>query len=231
VAYLGPKLGSLFHQSETLTPTFLLSPTASQASTLRDLLNNAACRRGCWQGIEPGVTSLSQLKMLWQKEGIKSDVFVPPGGDENNAIYTWILDNRFPFVNPNPSERTVMATVSKGVVAQLLVPIYICASQVINEYGHPSQVAKHEQFYYLPYHEQGLIFHINMNIYPKWVNAVFFVPEDKFEQFVVSPLNDALLKWDEAKDTLIGRCDGHEIFGLRCACGGKLRIEEGRGNP
>jgi WD40 repeat protein len=117
----------------TATPTAAPSPAASPS--LREVFNAPTCAVSCWQGIEPGVTTQSQLDELLSTNNISPTVL---SLGNSVYLYSWFLNTEDPYIDTQGGIFPIQTIIGLGLVNQISVPVNISLTQVIAEYGSPA---------------------------------------------------------------------------------------------
>jgi hypothetical protein len=169
------------------------------------MFSDVRCKRACWRGIESGVTTVLALRRYWKQIGatptVNSGVSVP---DADNATITWYAKD-YPFAPTKPSANLVGVTTWKGKVIQMEIPVEICVSQIVDEFGQPAQIGLFDQTYYLMYPKSGLIFPINLVSTPYQIVPTILTSEASYKNFSDAP-DLPRVSWQEVSKHLLGKC-------------------------
>lgn len=178
--------------------------------SLSTLVLDARCRQSCFDGLEPGLTTLVTLKAYWKRLGVAPNMPDVYRSDENNAVYSWTIEDIPPFITAGKLNNEVSATVYDAVVDQVIVPITPCVSEVTVEFGEPGSVLVNEdqETYYLLYPELGLAFYVSAvdSSFSGRVNAVFFISKLSFPAFMKRPESERLVNWSVVSSRLTAGC-------------------------
>ncbi len=175
---------------------FLLSRGGNRGvapSTLHSLLNGEMCERACWLGIEPGVTDQPMVNSIFANEGI--EFYEVPLPEPENGVYE--------FTVPGGQDVQGMVTFLERVVNQVALPLDVCISQVVTEYGEPAEVETSDRFYYLLYPDIGLIFSVDGRSDITRVATVLVVSDSIIEGYSEGSVSP---NWDELKHDFAGEC-------------------------
>jgi hypothetical protein len=155
----------------TATPSRGLSPTATMqinastddVRTLRNLLSYPGCERTCFMGIEPGKTTLQEVKDFFAVHHVVYKVSRGIGEtDDNNARFDWYLDTTLPFPSlPDPYPSSI--TFENGIVSSVQLARDVPLTTVISTYGSPQRLfgITTSQDYDLAYPQIGLSFYVS----------------------------------------------------------------------
>jgi len=146
----------------TATPTVTTTLTPTPATpTLLELLSAPSCSIACFLGIEPGVTTKSEMEAILNERGIAYE-FYPIGRGGHITSYNLSINNLSPFM-PNSTGNSTPAGVMLGddIVEQVDISlINVTVSDVLAAYGAPEVVGKTGAFV-LVYPSRGLVFFIS----------------------------------------------------------------------
>jgi hypothetical protein len=163
-------------------------------SPLRSFLGSERCERACWLGIEPGVTDQTTVNTIFANEDIEfSEVPLP---EPENGIYDFMLSD-----GQNIPGRV---TFLERVVNQVLLPLNVCVSQVVAEYGEPAQVETSDLFYYFLYPDIGLIFSVDGRFDATRIATVLIVSDSIIEGYTEGSISP---NWSEFEDDFARECD------------------------
>jgi hypothetical protein len=145
--------------SQSATPTLL------PADTLQSVFAPSQCQRGCWMGIEPGVTSRNEVESILNSLNINyiSESYGHTT-DPDPEAYSWIPNQNLPYIDNNNGKWKAIVYFNQdtNIASQITIPINISLSQVISEYGNPSWILyTPDGVYDLVYPHHGLSFLIN----------------------------------------------------------------------
>lgn len=180
--------------SSTTMPSPTVTPTPNgQSTNLRDVFSAPTCQRACWLGIQPGVTTKSQVQTILSSNGIAYEVKLELGLGANPADnpFGWIPDDTLPFIDTQDGKREVRIYFQQDVVQGVYLPVDISLSTVLAEFGSPDQVRQtNAQAFELTYPAIGVTFLIGqtdtnrvvtLNLWSELAEAQFLeVPNSPF---------------------------------------------------
>ncbi|HEX2906212.1 MAG TPA: hypothetical protein VHO69_05085 [Phototrophicaceae bacterium] len=172
----------------------LLSP---EGQALRDLLSGPNCQHVCFDGLEPAVTTLDEVKTYFAERGINYTVYEGIGNlPEKDSIHYW-KPVGVPFID---SAETISSDIgyANGIVMRLEVLIKIPISAVLEVYGNPVDVQYDDGGrYYLIYPDLGLTFQANAPDLDNTVAVLISTPDLIKEVFLNPPLHPSLQECPE----------------------------------
>ncbi len=158
----------------------LIVPSSGQPPSLRSVFNHPDCVRACWLGIEPGVTTQTEVQNITTSLGINYQVVIFSNDGEANGLYQWIPDETQPFINVDNVLDVVSIRFAGGVVSQIKLPVSIPLSMVISEYDAPIRVQEITgNTLELLYPNEGLIFTTNFG--NQTITHLTLISADMFE--------------------------------------------------
>jgi hypothetical protein len=164
-------------------------PLSPEGQALRDLLGGPNCQYSCFDGLEPTVTTLDEVKTYFAERGINYAVYEGAGNlPEKDSIHYWKPID-VPFIDP---AETISSEIgyANGIVMRLDVMIKIPISAVLEVYGNPVDVQYDDGGrYYLIYPEFGLIFQANFPDLGNTVAVWIRTPDLIKEMFPSPPTN------------------------------------------
>lgn len=138
--------------------TLMLTP--SEMPTLLELLSAPSCSIACFLGIEPGVTTKSEMEAILNERGIAYESH-PIGRGGHITSYNLSFDNLSPFINSTGIPTPAGVMLGDDIVEQIDISlINVTVSDVLAAYGAPEVVGKTGAFV-LVYPSRGLVFFIS----------------------------------------------------------------------
>jgi hypothetical protein len=158
------------------------------------LLSSETCTRACWEDIEPGVTTQSTVREMLSDKGIEYSVSTSGGVFDDGGIYTWPLES-------TSSEEDVSVFFTDGVVVQIILPMNMCLSRVINDIGIPDEATTANGIVSLVYFDKGLSFGGDFNTLK--TSIVFLFDKTIRENFKLGTLKQ---DWDQIAELISSPC-------------------------
>ncbi len=138
------------------TPTPTTTPTGQY---LISVLKPAGCTTTCFIGIQPGVTTQSEVKAIFASRNIQYTVDTGINNDEPNGIYSWNMPTTVLNFSANDGTPVfAFITFSKGIVRQVVVGLSIPVKTIVAAFGQPDAFKTDDSAYYMFYPQQGVIF-------------------------------------------------------------------------
>jgi len=107
---------------------------ASAQTSLRELFNASSCAISCWLGIQPKVTTTSQLESILLQQGINYTVNEI---DQFESQYSLEMSG-LSYIDTRNGTYGVSLSVVNGIVVEINLPVNIPLQQIVQEYGAPS---------------------------------------------------------------------------------------------
>lgn len=126
--------------------------TPSETDILRALFADE-CLMPCFMGIEPGVTTLQEIELYLQQEGIS----YRKGGSIEAAILEWELPEQ-EFVTDGAFVPFITVIFSDDIVFKLFGPLNVHRDTVIEVFGSPHQITNSDGVYYMIYPNHNISF-------------------------------------------------------------------------
>jgi hypothetical protein len=168
-----------------------------QVSPLRAVFNPPECSRACFFGIQPGITTRTQLYSLLSASGIPYEEIPSALGLESTPETTPVFwrDNRAPSV-VNTSWTRVVAYFVDNVVHGLVIPMVESpVSTIITEYGMPQQLySLGERHFRIVYASSGIAF--NFDSAEDRVYQTHLFSDTDGAAFYIVPPDDPILVTD-----------------------------------
>ena len=161
--------------ADVLSATPTLTPTATpNAQDLISLLKPAGCTTTCFIGIQPGVTTQSEVKAIFASQGVQYTIDAGINNDEPNGAYYWNMSTTGINFSTDDGSTLLYGTVtfSKGIVRQLAVGLNIPVKTIVAALGQPDAFKTDDGDYYMFYPQQGGIFVIRT--YPSLSHTTSF---------------------------------------------------------
>jgi hypothetical protein len=192
LALLAILAGGLFLYIFVSRGRFLAVP-----NTIHGLLSRGDCDRACWLGIKPGDTDQATVKAIFLNEGIAYFELSLP--EPENGAYQFSLSGRQNVLG--------MVSFTNGIVNQVLLPLDVCVSRAVEEYGEPAGVQESDNYFYLFYPNDGIVFSVNGDIDTTRISVAYLL-RDVVPGFTQKPLS---YNWNDFKDKFAGQCDGSAV--------------------
>jgi hypothetical protein len=130
---------------------------SDDAQLLRDLLTSPNCNIACYKGLEPLVTTLSDLELFFNNNNLDAE-WVTSG--ESFGFYYWTPSNVPFYVS---TRGRLGAAFSNGVLVQMDIPLDISTSTIIEAFGEPDDIKEEDEgaIYHMIYENEGLLFLYN----------------------------------------------------------------------
>ena len=127
--------------------------------SLQDVFNPSSCQRTCWLGIQPGITSDNELRVILDNYDLEYSI----SSIDSTLFYSVVITDisTFPFVEQD----IVSISVSNSGVYEIYIPLRdVLVSTVIDEFGAPTRVLEkaipdsNEKAIEIIYDENNIIF-------------------------------------------------------------------------
>ena len=143
----------------SITLQFSFGDTGYSEYSLRQIIRGDSCPSDCWQDIEPGVSTLSNVDDLLRNISIHPYI---GRNIENGSPITYGWEYPETILLPDESERqrhVVTSFSGNGTVLRVIILTDLCLTTVVSEYGvpevilesaygYPSLVYAHEHLYF-----------------------------------------------------------------------------------
>jgi len=134
-----------------------LSAQTSESQQLHDLLTSPNCQRACFLGIQPGLTTQAEVRSLLASMNIQYRVYSgQASNNEANGTYYWVPNSSTPFMFGGE----VSVRFTNNIATQILIPMSVLVSTILDTYGNPVGMGSGDGNYYLEYPPQGLVFRV-----------------------------------------------------------------------
>jgi WD40 repeat protein len=161
----------------------------SEAQTLRDLLSYPTCQRTCFMGIEPGVTTQTEVQKVFSDQNISYTVFAGIQDDrEENGIYYGTGKRNIPFLSQHGGILESDVLFKDGIAGSIHLLMDIPISVILKAYGQPAIFTVDDGDYWLIYPAERLAFQVRDFISTENANLVFIMTDDVLlEAFINTP--------------------------------------------
>ncbi len=121
------------------TPAPTTTPTAQD---LISVLKPAGCTTTCFIGIQPCVTTQSEVKAIFASRGVQYTIDAGINNDEPNGAYYWSMSTTGMNFSTDDGSTLLYGTVtfSKGIVRQLAVGLSIPVKTIVAAFGQPNEL-------------------------------------------------------------------------------------------
>jgi hypothetical protein len=134
------------------------------------------------------------------------DVHVIEGmGNEGYAVYSWEPPADWTIVDDNENIGSAIVVFAEGTVSSVKLPVDVCVSTVVSEYGVPAKVHEWADEVVLIYPDHGVVF--DGSAYVRTLNRVSAVYLAADEDILASLDNDYLQDWSDIADGFSGECE------------------------
>src|SRR5690606_27290489 len=148
-----------------LISLFMILPLAENAAaqtTLRDVLSSEGCGIACYMGIEPGITTQSELEKELDELNIDYDLSVI-GSAGLITTYSFYPDSLSPFIMDGSA---VSVTLGGDQVEEIFLRLSdVAVVDILEWYGAPAKITGvwENENYNLVYPDDGLVFSISQD--------------------------------------------------------------------
>ncbi len=165
-------------------------------SPLRMLLASPECARNCWDGVQPGVTTIDELVDNLTHNRI-AYTFRPYLDSDAAATIDILYDKTL--------ERPILVSAYDDKVSQIALSMAVCVSRILDEFGIPDGVYKYEDQFFLGYSEFGLVFEGDLRVNPLHTGAVFLRSEELWRIYEQDSVFNT--DWDAIKENFDEKCE------------------------
>lgn len=155
VSTLGLKIKQRVHMKCWMSPLIIglvlvcfgqIANAQSESDRFAELFGEN-CQYPCFLGIQPGITTLSELEFQLAQQGIAYRY--------ENSQLQWELPDQ-ELLTDGTGLPFVAVTFTGGVVSQFSAPLNVSIQTVTEMFGSPSQITEYKGRYYLVYRDLGL---------------------------------------------------------------------------
>lgn len=122
--------------------SFLENPTTADnpKPTFGEIIRGDSCSNGCWQTIEPNVSTVQDVDRLLNSIGVKPHI-LRRLEDGSPMIYEWEYPELALLPSSDERLRFIIVSFSEnGQVIRVIVPVDVCITTIIEEFGLPEKI-------------------------------------------------------------------------------------------